>query len=426
MTLKSQLFRGDPLLEAAAVSDPAHITPGSRGEHVRKIQLALIQLDGAAIIADESYGPATAAAVLAYKRKRNIINRSYQTAADNIVGKMTIAALDREMMGEAEPVVVIGRPGVRPILAFAIDPSQLAQIGVPQVSPISASVAAVIRGNPHVRANAVDIGLPASVPPGQSYLVDKTVTPALTGSDVIDLEIINTGQSNGSAAINPKQIKATTRVTVLGGTQTDPGHAGKLQIQASMNGKVLATSSGFSVCAHPTSITAHSPAAIDVDDLSGVGMMIRETLESDSGAVSHLDQVEWSELVDPIVRDEPPFGGGSGFINNSGFKPAIPPQGLSIVDRHVEPRPSAGPKGQVVKVQVHMFNCKRCGASEIPIPSSGFEITHDVFKQGAEFKHKVTKKPLDTGVRIPGSKKIIKAKGGIGTVTSALHKPGPK
>jgi hypothetical protein len=98
MALQSQLFRNDPNLEAAAVSDPAHIVPGARGEHVRKIQLALIQLDRAAIAADRIYGPATAAAVLAYKKKRNIVNRAYQTQADNIVGKTTIDRLDKEML----------------------------------------------------------------------------------------------------------------------------------------------------------------------------------------------------------------------------------------------------------------------------------------------------------------------------------------
>src|SRR5262249_23232676 len=42
--------------------------------------------------------------VLAYKQKRNIVNRSYQTQADNIVGKMTMAALDLEMLSiEAGP-----------------------------------------------------------------------------------------------------------------------------------------------------------------------------------------------------------------------------------------------------------------------------------------------------------------------------------
>lgn len=103
MALQAPLFKGDARLEAAAQSDPAHITPGAGGEHVRKIQQALIRLDGAAIAADGIYGSATAAAVLAYKRKRSIINRSYQTMPDNIVGKMTMASLDREMCAEDAP-----------------------------------------------------------------------------------------------------------------------------------------------------------------------------------------------------------------------------------------------------------------------------------------------------------------------------------
>ena len=104
---RSRLFRGDPKLEAAAVSDPAHVLPGATGPHVGKIQLALILLD-AAVIADSeldslTYGDSTARAVLAYKRKRNIVNRSYQTQADNIVGKMTMASLDGEMV-KKEPL----------------------------------------------------------------------------------------------------------------------------------------------------------------------------------------------------------------------------------------------------------------------------------------------------------------------------------
>ncbi len=100
MALQSALFRGDAKLEAAAASDPAHIVEGAVGPHVTKIQQALIQLDGATLIKDGIYGPKTAAAVLAYKRKRNIVNRSFQTQADNIVGKMTIAAFDKEMLAK--------------------------------------------------------------------------------------------------------------------------------------------------------------------------------------------------------------------------------------------------------------------------------------------------------------------------------------
>src|SRR4051794_10370546 len=112
MGLRSTLLSGDPKLEAVAVSDSAHIAPDAVGLHVGKVQQAMMQLDGVPIDSGElnssRYGPSTAAAVLAYKRKRNIINRSYQTQADNIVGKMTMASLDGEMrVDELKPVLII-------------------------------------------------------------------------------------------------------------------------------------------------------------------------------------------------------------------------------------------------------------------------------------------------------------------------------
>lgn len=104
MALQSQLFRGEPKLEAAANIDSAHITPGARGQHVEKIQTALNVLDRSGLNVDGSYGPATAAAVLNYKTKRKIINQAYQKTPDNIVGKMTMAKLDEEMLAyETKP-----------------------------------------------------------------------------------------------------------------------------------------------------------------------------------------------------------------------------------------------------------------------------------------------------------------------------------
>ena len=104
MALQSQLFQGDSKLEACLIHDGAHVTPGAVGDHVAKIQFALGVLGDLGIVESElsaqTYGPSTAAAVLAFKTQRNIVNASYQTTADNIVGKMTIAALDREMLGE--------------------------------------------------------------------------------------------------------------------------------------------------------------------------------------------------------------------------------------------------------------------------------------------------------------------------------------
>jgi hypothetical protein len=76
-------------------------------------------LDGAMIdsgeLAANKYGRSTADAVLAYKRKRNIVNRSYQTQADDIVGKMTIAALDREMLEQERQVPVCQLYGACPL-----------------------------------------------------------------------------------------------------------------------------------------------------------------------------------------------------------------------------------------------------------------------------------------------------------------------
>ena len=110
MPLRSKLFRDDTRLQACLVSDPAHVVPGSAGDFVGKIQRALTLIDGAQIGAGEQstrrYGTSTAAAVLAYKRKRNIVNRSYQTQADDIVGRMTIESLDKEMAQREQRTII--------------------------------------------------------------------------------------------------------------------------------------------------------------------------------------------------------------------------------------------------------------------------------------------------------------------------------
>jgi hypothetical protein len=104
MPLQCALFKDDEKLKACLISDPAHVTPGARGDHVGKIQSALVLVDKAAIDPAEfgakHYGPSTAKAVLDYKTKRSIINPAYQTAADNVVGKMTIDRLDKDMLAK--------------------------------------------------------------------------------------------------------------------------------------------------------------------------------------------------------------------------------------------------------------------------------------------------------------------------------------
>jgi len=101
MALSSKLFRDDQRLQACEVNDAAHLTLETRGEHVAKVQMALFAIDRLTIdrseLVSQTYGRSTARAVLAFKTKRQIINRSYQNTPDEIVGKMTIARLDQEM-----------------------------------------------------------------------------------------------------------------------------------------------------------------------------------------------------------------------------------------------------------------------------------------------------------------------------------------
>jgi hypothetical protein len=101
MALLSQYLGKDERLKQCQVRDAAHIKEGASGSYVSKIQRALWVIDALKIdkseVARRYYGPSTAAAVLAYKRKRRIINYSYQSTEDNIVGRMTITALDKDI-----------------------------------------------------------------------------------------------------------------------------------------------------------------------------------------------------------------------------------------------------------------------------------------------------------------------------------------
>jgi hypothetical protein len=112
MPLRSRLFAGDAKLEDCAVRDQAHLTPGTQGAHVGKVQYALDVIDKLKIerqeLMKQVYGPSTADAVLSFKRRRAIINRAYQTTADNIVGRMTIAALDAEMLQRQNLSLAVG------------------------------------------------------------------------------------------------------------------------------------------------------------------------------------------------------------------------------------------------------------------------------------------------------------------------------
>jgi hypothetical protein len=105
--LQSELFttpHRDAKLDTCLLRDDAHIVPGARGDHVKKIQIALNRLsegpglENFKLAVDGQYGAKTAAAVKIYKNapSRRILQPT-QKSADDIVGKRTIESLDNEM-----------------------------------------------------------------------------------------------------------------------------------------------------------------------------------------------------------------------------------------------------------------------------------------------------------------------------------------
>lgn len=114
--LISKNFRDNDRLNRCAVENSAHVTPGTKGPFVNLIQRALCAIDNAQIaqseIDSQTYGTTTANAVLRYKTDRSIINFTYQAKADNVVGIMTIKALDKEIA--AHELASLGGDLVRP------------------------------------------------------------------------------------------------------------------------------------------------------------------------------------------------------------------------------------------------------------------------------------------------------------------------
>jgi hypothetical protein len=180
MGLSSRLFQGNIALEACAVKDSAHILMGAKGEHVAKIQFALFRLDKSTIDRNEliaqAYGKSTAAAVLQYKKKRAIINRSYQSSADNIVGKMTIAALDREYRGIERLLPVLGDCALSPPKAIAPQFVQSTAVLDPKAPGASANVQQ-LRGRTAPGQNEKTVPLNSLV----SIYVSQTTASRLDG-----------------------------------------------------------------------------------------------------------------------------------------------------------------------------------------------------------------------------------------------------
>jgi len=229
MPLVSSLLRDEPRLQSALVADTAHVVPGAQGRHVGLIQKVLLVLEKAKISEGElrasQYGPTTADAVLAYKRKRNIVNRAYQTTADNIVGKMTIAQMDNELVlldlrGVSGRVVCTGGGQEPPPRSAFVGSGQAAGlVGAPTPPKPKKQRPAKLRIIVQKTNRAKEFGDAEGLfgelykrarellaPHGMDFATGAT-TPAF-GPDVIDFEKVIAGSAGSCGSVMESALRA--------------------------------------------------------------------------------------------------------------------------------------------------------------------------------------------------------------------------
>lgn len=154
-----------------------------------------------------------------------------------------------------------------------------------------------------VRAVEVEIEAFDRVPPTQPKNVQVTVTPS---GDTIQLDVIRTAGTSGSATVSPSSITSTTTVTVTGGEQTSVGNPDNLSLRAKLDSSVC-DSEAFSVCAHPTGYEVYDCTDLGPENPNHYGLCAWYEWDSDSGTDGHLDKCKISEDMYHYYEDSPPF-----------------------------------------------------------------------------------------------------------------------
>ena len=251
-------------------------------------------------------------------------------------------------------------------------------------------------------------GMPFSISPTDTRVLTVTFSSDLEGQTVT-FKVIGGNHENGKASLQgtaPVTLTQSGTITLQGGTgaeQTVQGRAGKLHVEATVGvDTVVGKSSGFSVCAHPNSVTCGNKSAFETGGI--VGMNVTIAVGSDSGQPTDLGEVWFGEAVSPShdlagsyanvpprFANVPPFGQ---------LKSGVP------VDYHgdwahvlVDIFSNYGGAGSCKVDQVYLFYCPRCGMAEgdhVAIPDSGFEIIHRLAPlMAGMLKFTVEKQPKD-------------------------------
>jgi Domain of unknown function (DUF4157) len=225
------------------------------------------------------------------------------------------------------------------------------------------------------------------IPPTKTVNVAATLTGIPAGQSAkVDVE--GSGGSNGTATVTAgASLAGSGNITVKGGTQTAPAHAGNLKLRAALGGAVVGRSAGFTVAAWPIDFT--DTLNSDVDAGGAVGVSVQDGWSGDgSGPIAELDQVEITERVDLQSRDNPPFtvvgaisaapagGQTSGYLRAD----ALTTDTHTYAKADIKTTGLAAGPWRLVYGQLSLFKCKRTGVVDVVMPASGLTITHVVWR----------------------------------------------
>jgi hypothetical protein len=224
----------------------------------------------------------------------------------------------------------------------------------------------------HIRGASTPAAASDRIPPN----VDTSVAVAITGWTVpmldVTLSVEGTSADNGMVTVDgAASVNTHTSGTVKlrGTSQTQVGKAGNLRLVAKQGAVVLARSATFSVAAIPQDVAISFGGAVTG---TSRGMRVGTTFQSDSGTLGDLDQVDWSENVQPVTET----GCFTGAVpQNSGYLPAT---GGPFADTHGTPVAILTGAGVRVANQTFKYKDKRTGDVDIPMRNSGFVITRIV------------------------------------------------
>lgn len=220
-------------------------------------------------------------------------------------------------------------------------------------------------------------GTKERIPPRVDTPVDVSVSGWRTTLPPISLFIQGGGSYNGNATIDGQTRldlteNGTTSVDLMGTVQTETGGGPLLKLIADMAGAKLAESNWFAVSAIPENVSFVFDSPYDKGSWRGI--KVQTSWESDSGEVSDLDKARFAEDVETTTQTGCFQGTPPSKFNPDYQRANQVPWG----DTHGTNMAGLSGPGKSVSHQVHLFHDLRSNSKDIPMTSSGFEITREV------------------------------------------------